>query len=191
VSLSEHIAGDTLNFTVEVPEYPASDTWVLKYRLTPRFTSPAQVPIDIEATANADGERFDVQVAAATTAAWEPGEYTWSRWVEKAGAQQTLDTDQRLTIRANPTGLAAGYDGRTNARKALDALEAWCAGDRNPGIASHSIASRQIQYMGDEEIAATLSRLRWEVKREENALAAAKGSNIGRPITVRFGSKGS
>jgi hypothetical protein len=46
----ELIGGDTLDFTDSVPEYPASDGWTLKYRLTPRFASPVQAPITITAS---------------------------------------------------------------------------------------------------------------------------------------------
>ena len=43
--LQEIIAGDTLDFSVTVPDYPATDGWTLKYRLTPQFSTPTQAPI--------------------------------------------------------------------------------------------------------------------------------------------------
>jgi hypothetical protein len=43
------VAGDTLDMQVTVPDYPSTDGWTLKYRLTPRFSTPTQAPIDITA----------------------------------------------------------------------------------------------------------------------------------------------
>ena len=85
------VAGDTLEFSVVVPDYPAADGWTLKYRLTPRFAAPTQAPITLTATTNINGADYDVKSAPAVTVTWAPGIYTWARWVEKSGARQTLD----------------------------------------------------------------------------------------------------
>src|SRR5712691_12530804 len=102
------VAGDTLDFTVSVPDYPATSGWTLKYRLTPRFAAPTQAAIVLTATAS--GVDYSVQASPATTAAWSPGAYTWARWVEKAGARQTLSESGQLEVKADPALTAQGFD---------------------------------------------------------------------------------
>jgi hypothetical protein len=99
-----HVAGDTLDFEVSVPDYPSTDGWTLTYYLTPRFTSPTQAPISVAASANADGT-YQVQRSPAQTAAWAAGAYGWARIVSKTGARQTLtgSEDQgEVLVRAIP-----------------------------------------------------------------------------------------
>ena len=66
------IAGDTLQwYRTDLPDYPADDGWVLTYNLR-----GASV-IDIVAITYQD-KSFEVNVVAATTAAYTIGDYWWS-----------------------------------------------------------------------------------------------------------------
>src|SRR3954468_18180912 len=115
------VAGDTLDMQVTVPDYPSTDGWTLKYRLTPRFSTPTQAPIDITATANADGT-YQLQKAPSDTG-WVPGAYGWARGVEKSGARQTLTSSEdqgEVQVRQNPATTAQGYDSRSHERKLLE-----------------------------------------------------------------------
>ena len=85
MNITELIVGDTLQFDTDVPDYPASDGYTLTYRLVPRVSGSA-----IEITATADGDTFAVNVAAATTAAWTAGEYSWHSYVTLSGARYTV-----------------------------------------------------------------------------------------------------
>ena len=40
MGLEKLVAGDTLDFTDTVPDYPPADGWTLKYRLIPQFSTP-------------------------------------------------------------------------------------------------------------------------------------------------------
>ena len=64
------IAGDTLAWTKSLADYPASAAWVLKYRLI-----NAASKIDITATTS--GADHLVSVAAAVTALYPVGLYTY------------------------------------------------------------------------------------------------------------------
>lgn len=67
----EFQAGNTLRFDRTLKDYPAS-LWSLTYVLRSRL--PAVERIEIAATAN--GDTFEINVPAATTAEWTPGDYT-------------------------------------------------------------------------------------------------------------------
>lgn len=181
------IAGDTLDFTVSVPDYPASAGWTLKYRLTPRFASPVQAAIAITATTNANGLDYNVQAAPSATAAYVPGEYTWARWVEKSGARQTLDESGPLLVKPDPALTAQGLDSRTHARKMLalieTALEAFAA---NPVMKSYAIGARQYMRADIPDLLVLRDRYRNEAANEDAVARIAAGAPNPRNIGVRF-----
>lgn len=190
-----HVAGDTLDFKVEVPDYPNTDGWTLKYRLVPRFSSPVQAPIEITAIANADGS-YQVQKGPTDTAAWAAGAYGWSRWVEKSGARQTLVSshDQgEVEIRQNPATAAQGYDSRSHARKVLEAIEA-CLENRasttQREMVAYTIGTRSQQFDPQDsraELIALRSKYQWFVADEEARSALAAGQPNPRLVGIRFG----
>jgi hypothetical protein len=191
--LIQIIAGDTLDFTVEVNDFPASDGWTLKYRLTPRFTTPTQAPIDLAATTNADGERYDIEAGPATTAAWKAGAYTWARWVEKAGARQTLDESGQLEVKADPSATAQGFDSRSHPRKVLEAIEAVIesrASQTQREMVAYTIGSRSQTLDAQESKAALLelhSKYKWLVANEDAREKIAAGLPNPRNVGIRFG----
>lgn len=169
-------AGDTLDFTTSVPEYPASEGWTLKYRLAPRAAGTA-----IDITATADGDDYDVQVVAATTIGWATGWYTWTAYVEKAAERYTVDRGQ-LEIRAASTTLAAGSDNRTHARKVLDAIESVLEGRATVDQQEYAIAGRSLKRMAIDELMRFRRIYQSEVKAEE----LAAGIGTARTLQVRL-----
>lgn len=183
MNLETFIAGDTLDQNVSVSDYPASDGWTLKYRLTPRFTSPTQAPITITASTNADGASYDVQASPATTAAWAAGFYTWARWVEKSGARQTLNESGTLEIKADPSATTQGYDSRTHARKVLDAIEAVIENRASLDQENYTINGRQLSRTPLKE----LMRLRTVYANEVEAeYRAANNITGGRKLVFKL-----
>jgi len=182
-----HVAGDTLNFPVEVPEYPNTDGWTLKYRLTARFTSPVQASIVLTAVNNADGT-YQVQESPANTELWAAGYYTWARWVEKVGAMQTLTERGQLEVRPNPRTLAQGVDTRSQAAKAVDDIMAAMATftASNGTIKSYTIGSRQITYRDKAEMITDLDFWRRQLIAEQDAAKITAGSPNPRAVGIRF-----
>lgn len=191
MNLETIIAGDTLDMSgdlaIEVPDYPASSGWTLKYRLTPRFTTPVQTPIVLTATTDPDGKRYNVQASPATTAAWAAGSYAWARWVEKAGARQTLDESGNLLVKPDPSLTVAGYDGRSQAAKAVDDIKAAMATftASSGTIKSYSIGSRQVTYRDKAEMITDLDFWQRQLVAEQDAVKIAAGMNP-RNIGIRF-----
>lgn len=173
-------AGDTVAWTRNLADYPAS-AWDLKYRLI-----NAAAKIDI--TAVADGDTHSVTVAAATTATWAAGEYTWQAYVEGGSSERYTVASGRLTIKPDLAAKAAAFEARSTARKALDdtraALATWIAS--NGQVQEYEIAGRRMKYSSIADIQGRIQLLEREVAREESAEKLAAGLQPPRRVLVRF-----
>jgi len=188
-----HVAGDTLDETVVIPDYPATDGWTLKYFFVPRFTTPVQAAIVLTATSS--GSDYLLQASPSTTAIWVPGIYSWRRRVEKAGAAQTLDKNGNggdwsgeFVLEPDPSTLAQGYDGRTQAAKAVDDLKAAMATFQATSgrVKRYAIGGREMEFETSSEILIMLNRWQIELTREERALSIAKGLGDPNRVYTRF-----
>lgn len=181
--LQELFAGESLNFTTAGGAYPASSGWVLKYRLVPRTTG--QSVIDI--TASASGDDHLVALAASTTGGWFADNYTWTSYVEKAGERYVIESGQ-IVIKPNPLNLTAGYDGRSQAQKALDeAKAAYAAYTASGGTKrKYRIGEREVEFNTAADIIKTISYWEAEVAGEAASDRLAKGLRPKNRILTRF-----
>lgn len=168
--LSELVAGDTLNFLVALAGYPADDGWTLKYRLVPQ--DAAGDAIDL--TAVAEGTSYRVSVAPAVTATWAAGFYACSQWVEKTGERVTLSRGA-ATITPDPSALAPGYDGRSDDRKALDAIEAVIAKRASLDQERYRINNRELWRTPIADLMKLASMYRARVRMEEARACGRSG----------------
>jgi len=153
-------AGDTWTWTRSCPDYPASSGWELSYALT---SSTAQVTI----TASASGDDHLVSVAAATTAAYTAGDYSWQAYVTLDAERYMVDSG-RVTVRPNLAAASSGYDSRSAAAKALAAIESFLAtGD--PTAAEVQIEGRALKYVPVLDLHRLRYRLQAEVANEQAA----------------------
>lgn len=176
------VAGDTLSFTTSTPDYPASAGWALVYKLIPAVAGEG---VAITLTSSADGDDHKVTASSAATALWTPASYTWVAYATQAGERYTLNQGV-IQILPDPAS-AASLDGRSSARKALDAVEAYLADKTNLSAAEYQIAGRQLRRHSLPELWAHRDRLKFEVTREEAAERVAAGLPDGRRVYVRFG----
>lgn len=174
-------AGDTVTWLKSLSDYPATSGWVLSYTLingTAKITS----------TTTASGADHLVSIAAATTAVWAAGTYTWQAVVTKAAERYTVG--QGAMVVAPDLAAAATYDTRTSARKALDAvnvlMETYGAKAYMQG---YEINGRKQQFHTPGDFLAFRSRLMAEVAREDNAARIAAGLAPRNQIAVRFNSR--
>lgn len=77
------IAGETLGWSVTLPEYPAS-AWALAYSLQ----LPGVAPIALAATGS--GTSYSATAAASVTATWAPGTYQLTATVTNTGTAQEI-----------------------------------------------------------------------------------------------------
>ena len=174
------IVGDSLDFTTSVPAYPASDGYTLTYRLIPRTSGTA-----ITLVATTSGEDYRVTIAPDIAATWTAGEYTWSAWVEKTGERYSVDSGT-VTLKVDPA-IVSAYDGRSTARKALDAinlaLETYGA---QAHISEYTIGNRSMKFKDQADLLTMRASLAAEVWREEAAVKMAAGFPNPRQIRVRM-----
>lgn len=175
---AELIAGDSLDFPVHVPGYLASEGWTLTYRLVPRSGSAAAITFD----AVADGDDYEVQVAAAVTAGWTVGDYAWAAYVTKSGARHTVDSG-RVQIRPDPAAAASGTDSRSHAEIVLDAIEAVIERRATKDQEEYRIGDRMLKHTP----LADLRAMREEYRREVAAETRKRLGIRSRDVFVRFG----
>jgi hypothetical protein len=171
-------AGDTWRWTRDLPDYPAP-TWGLTYTL---FASSGVLSI----VATASGALHSVSLAPATTALYPASRYDWvahasngtDRFQVGAGVLQVLPDVAEATA----------YDGRSHARKMLDAINAMLEG-RATGGDLDVVRVAHGDRVTEWDIP-TLLKLRQQyaaaVIAEDAAAALARGEQSGRMIQVRF-----
>lgn len=182
---SRIVAGDTLKPpAVTLADYPATDGWVLNYRLTPRGSGAA-----ITFTAGAAGSDHQVDVAAATTVNWAAGAYTCAAWVALGALRHSVPSEGgQVTIDPNPATLAAGTDTRSAAEINLAAVQAVIGNRATDGVLEHTINGRQLRLMGMGELLKLEARLKAEINGEDIAAGREPrfGSGRVRQIYTRF-----
>jgi hypothetical protein len=174
------IAGDTLDFSTTVTNYPASDGYTLKYRLVPRV---AGTPIDLTATTDTDGVSYRVQASPIVTSSWTAGEYDWFSWVEKVGARYSVGNGQTV-IQPNPA-VASTSDRRSHAQKTLDAIEAVIEGRASLDQQEYTIGNRQLKRTPLADLMELRKYYQSLVKADETTAAL----NGGRPVPNRFSAR--
>ena len=108
------------------------------------------------------------------------GEYAAELWATYDGSVKRIASRLSFTIRA---ALAVG-DIRSNARKALEAIEAMLAGQANEGVRRYRINNRELERYTVAELLQLRSHFASEVQREERKNKGMSG--LGPRIAVRF-----
>lgn len=176
-------AGDTLSFSVVTADYPPSAGWSLGISLK-------NVGNAYTASGTASGSGHAINITPAATAAWMPGRYMLTWWVERGYGsgfeRHTLGT-QPLVLLPDAT-TATPTDGRSFARRALDAIEAVIEQRAGRSDLEYRINDRQVKHIPPLELMQLRTKLRAEVKAEENAATLAAGGSLpSRKVYVRFG----
>jgi hypothetical protein len=171
--------GDTWAWTRTLADYPAP-TWVLKYTL---INAASRINI----TATADGDAHAVSVAAATTATYTAGTYTWHAFVESGTVRHTVSQGSVL-VRVGYSSGTGGADARSPAQVALDAaLTAYATYTASRGLVNeYSIGGRSMRFRSVDEITQQIAFWRNEVNKE--LAAQGQPGAPSRKILTRFGS---
>lgn len=172
------VAGDTVQWLRTLADYPASDGWVLAYV----FANAAGT---FTVSTTASGADHLARAESAATDSWAAGDYAWQARVSRSGDVFTVGTGRTAVL----PGLAGGtsLETRSQARAALDAINAYLADPGNLTAASYTIAGRSLSRRPIPELLQLKSHFAAEVAREDAAAALALGLPDRRRIYVRFG----
>ena len=178
------VAGDSLRFSTDSPDYPPSDGWEMTYRMTPQGAGAAFSLTST--TADPDlATAFLFTKTGTESAAWGAGAYSWTLWVSKDDDRYTLDSGS-MTVAPNPA-TATTLDLRSTAAKALAAIDAYLTDPNNLAAASYTIAGRSLDRYTRADLIAERSKWQAEVLREQAAAGIASGGVDKRRIYVRWG----
>jgi hypothetical protein len=174
-------AGDTVTWRKSLADYPATAGWTLYYRL---INSTAKFDI----TTTADGADHLVSVAKATSATYTAGDYSLIAWVANGTERVTLDPS-RITVLPDLAAVsAAGYDGRSQAKKMLDAIDAallsLSSGERL-AVVEAEVAGRRLKY-NFEGLMKLRNLYSAQVQAEINAERASLGLGGRNKLNVRI-----
>ena len=181
-------SGDTVKWrddaSVDVfgNEITSSD-WTLKYYLRTNTATDGAT-----ATGSAYGTGWEFTLAASSTAAFDSGNWYWSAVATKDSEVITLGSGS-LKVEAALTysGTPAAYDGRTQAQKDLDAVQAAIRAIIDGGVVQeYRIGTRNLKKYDLADLLQLEGKLKAEVKREQQAELIANGLGNPRNMFVRF-----
>lgn len=170
-------AGETVAWSRLFPGYDSA-TYTLKYALQAYGKSL----INITASAGEDSG-FQVSLDAATTAAYAPGCYVWTAFMESnGGTVRTIVARGTVSIQQSP--LAAF--GPTHSSRMLALIEAALEGRIPNGLESTDIDGQRIDRIPVEALVRIRDKYAAKVKLEQTAAAASLGKRPRNSIGIRF-----
>lgn len=168
---TKFVAGVTLDLSLAVSAYPAP-TWSLTLYL--------RGPGAIDLPAQADGPVHQILATASITAAWASGQYWWTLRATDGVTVEDVDSGS-VEISPNLAAAGSAFDGRSHARRVLDAIEAVIEGRAARDQQSYTIAGRTLQRTPIADLLMLRTRYRAEVAAEE-ARAFGRRRTFGRMI---------
>ena len=181
-------AGDTITWrddaTVDNLGNPiTSADYTLTYYLR---TNTATDGATVVGTTYNSGWQFTL--AAGTSIAFDAGTWYWQAVATKTGSTLTLGTGSTSVLAAlSYTGTPTAYDGRTQAQKDLDAVQAAIRTILSGGaVQEYRIGTRNLKKYDLADLLQLEAKLKADVKREEAAQLMANGLGNPRNMFVRF-----
>lgn len=169
-------SGTTWAWTKSLTDYPAS-AWTLTYYFKQEGASGSY----FSAVASASGADYAVTVAAATTAGYAAGTWTWVAQVA-GGSSEVYEVDRgSLEILPKYTASAA-LDDRSHARICLDAIEAVLQNRATQDQQEYAIEGRSLKRTPIADLLRLRDYYLAEVFSEKNAERRRNGYGAGRLV---------
>ena len=170
-------AGDSYQWRVTYGDYLPSDGWSLSYKLINPYETR-------EITASTDGDVYTVSLTLADTTIFSPGKHDFVGYVTNGGDRVTVYKDV-ITILPNLAGQDAGTDNRSNAKKALDVMDAALAAMGSKAwTQSYTINNKSISFRSFKEFSEFRDKLKREVFIEDQETARLMGRKKRNKISV-------
>lgn len=158
-------AGDSLDWVVSFPDFPASDGWGLIYVLTNATNS-----YTTEFVVSPQEDAFAVSLSVEDSVNIAVGDYTLFAVVNKEKQRKTA-AQTRFSVLPNVTSL---HDRRTQAERTLQAIEDMLEGKAEDDQQMIQYAGRTLSRYTFEQLEQIRSRLKRTVLRERARKAGAK-----------------
>jgi hypothetical protein len=185
---SEIRAGDTIQWRdVEgvdnLGNAVSSAAYTLTYYL--RFNAASE---GATVVGTAYGTGWEFTIAAATSAGFDAGTWFWQAVATKTGSTITLGSGQLTVLAAlSYAGTPAALDGRSQAQKDLDAVQAAIRAIVSGGaVRQYAIGNRSLSKYDLKDLLELESKLKADVKREQMADLIANGLGNPHNLFVRF-----
>ena len=181
-------AGDTVQWVEPIVsrngEEVTSAAWgcVMYFRF-----NAASEGLTVSGAAQSDGS-WALEISAATSAGMEAGTWYWQRRFQR-NAEVFTEGRGAIEVEASLvySGTPGAYDGRSQARKDLEAVQLAIRTLINGGaVQEYTIGSRTLKKMRLSELIQLESKLKADVVREERAESVANGLGDPRKLYVRF-----
>ncbi len=173
-------AGDLVSWKRTLPDYSAADGWVLSYALT-------KSGVRITFSSAASGSGHLIAVPATTSAAWAAGAYLIQGYVTKAATSERYRVfEANIEILTNLAAQSGGYDGRSHAKKCLDAIEAVLESRAGKSVQSWSGLEQSFSLIPTADLLTMRDKYRVEYQAEQAASNIARGLGSKRNVFVRF-----
>ena len=169
-------AGDSVEWTVNLPDFPAP-AWTLSYYLVKDGSQ-----IVITASQYGSTDEHHLTVDASTSAAWEPGTYSYQAKASN-GVDRKDAGSGTVVIEPDFAQKSSGYDDRSTARIALDTIEAIIKSGLFTPHKRYQIAGRAMEFRDFDELLTARDRFRAEVRAEERRKAGKPAFGA---VKVRF-----
>jgi hypothetical protein len=181
-------AGDTVSWRDEATTDSlgvavTSTTWALSF-----FLRSATAGAGLTVASSAYGNGWETTISSTNSATLAAGAYYWQARAT-SGAQAITTGSGSLTVLAalNYTGAPAAFDGRSQARQDLDAVQAAIRSLISGGaVKRYTIGTRQLERFSLAELIELENNLKSDVAKEEAAQRMANGLGDPRNLFVRF-----
>ncbi len=153
-------------------DYLSTDGWAVSYAFV-----KAGAQKSVTTTGQSDGSHL-AAIAASASAAWVAGTYRWQKYASKGTERVTIGAGE-VIVDPNFATQSTGYDGRSHAVKALEAIEATLERRASTDHLNFSIdtgnGARAVGRMTPAQLLVMRDRYRAEVQAELDAENIARG----------------
>jgi hypothetical protein len=155
-----------------------SADWTLAYAI--------RGAVNLTLTGTPYGEGWETTITVAQSTTLTAGTYYWQAYATKGSNRVTLGSGQ-LQVAANLSAQSAGYDGRSQAQKDLEAVQAAMRAIITGGaVQKYVIGNRELQKLPMSDLLTLESKLKADVARERRAELIANGLGNPHNLFVRF-----
>lgn len=164
--------GTTARWYAYDDDYPANEGWSKTYH----FRGPSTASVT---SATVPGGQYQTSMSATVTAGLNPGVYEWQEFSSKGNLRflSLSGTVEVTTDLHTVSTLNKSRDGRTSARKMLDTVKRLLENEQTV-----------LRMPPDQhaQLIDTYNRLKYEVRREEDAEKIARGEPVTNKVYARF-----